>query len=40
MGVALTSKVVTSFNTIGRIVVIQLSNYKLVTAIKGVNMTG
>jgi len=37
MGVAITSKVVISFNTIGRAIIMQPGNYKWVTAIKAVN---
>ena len=40
MGIAITLKVITSSNTIGRAITIQLGNYKWVTAIKAVNATG
>ena len=40
MGVAATLKVVTSLDTVGRAVLIQLGNYEQVTAIKGVNAAG
>ena len=39
MGVAVTLKVVTSSNTIGRAITMQPGNYKWVTAIKAVNAT-
>ena len=39
MGVAITLKVITSSNTIGRAITVQLGNYKQVTAIKAVNIT-
>ena len=39
MGVAATLKVITSFNTIGCAITVQLGNYKWVTAIKAVNIT-
>ena len=40
MGVAATSKVVTSSDTIGRAITVQPGNCKWVTAIKAVNATG
>jgi len=40
MGVAATLKVITSSNTIGRAITMQLGNRKWVTAIKAVNATG
>lgn len=40
MGVATTSKVVTSLDTIGRVVAIQLGNREWTTVIKGVNAIG
>jgi hypothetical protein len=40
MGVAATSKVVTSSDTIGRAIAIQPGNREWVTAIKGINATG
>ena len=39
MGVTATLKVVTSFNTIGYIITVQLGNCKWVIAIKVVNIT-
>ena len=40
MGITATLKVVTSSNTIGRVITIQPDNYKWVIAIKAVNATG
>ena len=40
MGVAITLKVVTSSNTVGRAVLVQPGNCKWVTVIKGVNASG
>ena len=39
IGIAITLKVITSSNTIGRVITIQLGNYKWVIAIKAVNAT-
>ena len=39
MGITATLKVVTSSNTIGRVITIQPDNYKWVIAIKAVNIT-
>ena len=39
MGIAITLKVITSSNTIGRVITVQLGNYKWVIAIKAVNAT-
>ena len=40
MGVAATSKVVTSSDTVGQAVLVQPGNCEWVTVIKGINATG